>query len=167
MGKSLRRAAFVARFATAFPCIAMAGGAFSQERPAPIEQAPVEPADHLACRKDWRRCSDNVELIKSYVRGEGGGEVIARCRESAERKSKFGTPNWPWFDRSGKYRAGDDFPKTGIVTLVDEQIIFLDAYGSQAKTSVTCKYDLGAGEVQSIDIQQEKGRAVLDRGDDP
>jgi hypothetical protein len=156
MSKSQKRLALFVVPATV-ACVAIPAGAFGEGK----------AAEQPSCRKDWEKCFDNGELINSYVRGEAGRDAIIQCRDLADRQSKHGAPDWPWFDRFGRYRAGRDFPKTGVITIVDRQVIFLDAYGSQARISVTCQYDLRSRQVQNMTIEQDKVTAITDRVDSP
>ena len=114
------------------------------EKTSSKEIAPPPPA----CTADWQKCVDNEDLI-NHFRGVGLAKV--KCKDEATDKAKYGTPEWPWF-AFGRFLRGNDFPKTGTITIVENAAKFQNAFGAMAHVKVYCDYDLKAEKVTSVSI---------------
>jgi hypothetical protein len=111
------------------------------------------------CRDDWHICKDNRELVNSYMpflnpANKGNLTVVGMsnaCKEKAEAMAKYGTPKWPWFAFSSFY-DGDNYIKTGRVSLVEPDAQFSNAFGAMAHVRVMCIYDLKDSKVMDINV---------------
>jgi hypothetical protein len=106
--------------------------------------APTTSAD--ICKTDWKKCSDNAELANNY---SGWTTVQSACKIAAEAKAKYGTPKFPWFS-FGSFLGGDDYPKTGVVTVIEPDAQFSNGYGAMVHSEVRCIYDLNNNMIRNI-----------------
>lgn len=100
-----------------------------------------------ACRSDWRKCRDNGDLVNHY-----GGLYLARaaCKEAANDKASYGTPEWPGFwsgGAFGTYLRGTNYVTSGIVTLIETDAKFQNGFGAMVRSRVFCEYDLNKEQV--------------------
>lgn len=95
-----------------------------------------------SCKTQWKLCTDNGDMANNY---ENWSWVKGRCGEAADKTAKYDDPKWSWKTFSYIIR-GDDYPKTGIVTLVDQDVKFQNKFGTYVKSKVTCEYDLNKGD---------------------
>jgi hypothetical protein len=49
--------------------------------------------------------------------------------------AKYGTPEWPWL-KFGRFLKGDDFPRTGVISLVEKDAKFSNAFGAMVHVTV-------------------------------
>ncbi|WP_315736290.1 MULTISPECIES: zinc ribbon domain-containing protein [unclassified Bradyrhizobium] len=99
------------------------------------------------CKSDWRRCSDNADLVNNF-RDISYGQ--ASCKTEAQKLAKFGEPKFPFLAFSTFYK-GDNYVKSGIVTLVEKEAQFQNGFGAMVHSTVICKYDLNIK--QAVDVK--------------
>jgi hypothetical protein len=100
------------------------------------------------CVTDWRRCKDNADLVNNY----GDMSTIEfECMEKANSMAKYGDPEWPW-STFGTFLKGDDYPKTGIVTVKEKDVRFTNMFNAKVRTTVRCTFDLNAMKVVSVKV---------------
>lgn len=100
------------------------------------------------CKSNWRLCSDNADLINHFTdisRGQVG------CEIEAKKLAKYGDPKFPSFYFSTFHR-GNEYIKTGIVTLIEPDAQFQNAFGAMVHSTVTCTYDLNSDRVLNVTI---------------
>ncbi len=116
-----------------------------------MNDAPVRRvAEVSSCQSEWSRCRDNADLVENY---SGMANVRAECRTRADEKAQYGTPEWPWV-KFGKYRAGDDYPKTGMIVIGEADARFQNGFGAMAHVAVSCLYDLRSSKVVDVEIEE-------------
>jgi len=69
------------------------------------------------------------------------GEAQRACKEALGKSVKFGDPEWTW-GAFGSFRIGDDYPKTGLLKLVDPDVQIPNGFGAKVHSKVECWYDL-------------------------
>jgi hypothetical protein len=111
----------------------------------PINAAISAPA---GCNSDWKLCSDNSDLVNHW---SGWFRVQSECKSEAERRSKFGTPEWPWF-AFGTFFQGKNYVTKGTAIAVEDGAKFSNGFGAMVKVKVTCTYDLNNNTVADIGI---------------
>jgi hypothetical protein len=100
------------------------------------------------CKSDWRLCSDNADLVNNY------NEITrahAYCEIEAKKLAKYGTPKFPFLS-FGTFFKGNNYVKTGVVTLVENDAQFSNAFGAMVHSTVTCRYDLNRKEVLDANV---------------
>ena len=102
-----------------------------------------------ACTSDWRQCKDNADLINNYG---NMARVEADCEFEANEAAKYGTPEWPWGHAFGTFLKGDDYPRTGVVTVKEHDARFTNMFNAKVHTTVSCRYDLNTMNVLSVKI---------------
>jgi hypothetical protein len=50
------------------------------------------------------------------------------------------------------FHAGDDYPKTGRIVLIEKDAQFSNAFGAMVHSRVTCTYDLDQKKVVDVSI---------------
>src|SRR5580704_6119878 len=70
-----------------------------------------------SCISDWRKCSDNADLVNHY---NAIGIAQGDCEREANNRARYGSPKWPSLDYFGSFYTGDRYPKTGIAVLVEK-----------------------------------------------
>jgi DNA-directed RNA polymerase subunit RPC12/RpoP len=108
------------------------------------EQEKANPT----CETNWRKCSDNADLINHY-----GGVIGAQvdCRMEAEKRARFGSPKWPPVPFGSFYEGVQD-TKTGMAILIEPDARFENAFGVMVRSTVVCAYNLNRKEVVSVSI---------------
>jgi hypothetical protein len=113
----------------------------------------VGSGDHTtsapSCTNDWSKCTDNAELANHY---SGWTKVQAYCKVEAANEARYGTPVWPWIP-FGSYLPGNDYVTTGIAVAIEQDAQFQNGFGAMAHSTVTCKYDLRADKVLSVEVE--------------
>ena len=69
----------------------------------------ASPAEAGLCKDDWRRCTDNSDLVNNY---KGYWEIQSRCDDQANRSARYGTPKWPGFwsgSSFNRFSQGSDY----------------------------------------------------------
>jgi hypothetical protein len=100
------------------------------------------------CSGDWRKCSDNKDLVNNY---QGIVDAQSDCSAQAGKLAKYGTPQWP----SGPFNTfhvGDDYPKTGIAVLIEQDAQFSNVFGAMVHSTAKCTYDLDQKKVLDVTI---------------
>jgi hypothetical protein len=101
-----------------------------------------------SCKTDWTRCTDNADLVNNYSKMI---DAKIDCQIAANKLATYGTPVWGYaIGIFGKFLRGSDFPRTGIVRLVDDDVQFSNAFGATQHYMVSCKYDLGKKRVLDV-----------------
>ena len=90
------------------------------------------------CANSWELCSDNSDLINKY---KGVVDAQVACKRSAIDRGRYGEPSFPWLS-FGRFLPGDDYPKTGIITLIELDARYANQFGAMVQTRVACRYDL-------------------------
>lgn len=118
----------------------------------PPEKRDSSSAVGGVCAQDWHACRDNTDFVNNYTKIY---EAQAACKLSAEEGARFGTPQWPGFwsgGAFGSFKTGDDAPKTGIVTLIENNAQFQNGYGAMVHSTVVCQYDYNKKKTQNIEV---------------
>jgi hypothetical protein len=102
----------------------------------------------VACKKDWRQCKDNGEVVSHHF---ATWEISKACVAAANRTAKFGTPQWNIIS-FGHYYTGDDYVKTGVAVFMEDDVQFQNAFGAMQHVEVTCTYDLEHDAVTKISV---------------
>jgi hypothetical protein len=99
------------------------------------------------CKNDWHLCADNADMANYWKEWH---HVRFECEWEGNKIAKYGDgPEWPSHS-FGAFLTGDDYPKTGIVTVIENQAKFVNAFNAKVRTKVTCTYDLNARKVTNI-----------------
>ena len=108
----------------------------------------IDPRD-AACAQDWQRCTDNTQLIEYYNKHF---DAVFACKQEARKRARYGKPE---FSRVafGSYYPGDDYIRTGIMQLIENNAKFQNVYGTVVNTRVYCDYNLYTNAVVSIHIE--------------
>lgn len=96
-----------------------------------------------ACKSDWSKCKDNVEMARNY---DGWTLAEVKCKIAANKLAKYGTPEWPWLAFQSVAR-GTDYAESGEATLIEDEAKFQNQYGAMVHTKVGCDYDLRTKKV--------------------
>jgi hypothetical protein len=88
-------------------------------------QQPPVPAS--PCKTDWTRCTDNADLMNEY---DGTRDAQFACKLEAGQRAKYGDPKFGWLDYFDRFHKGDDYPKTGIAILIENDAQFQNAFGA-------------------------------------
>lgn len=107
---------------------------------------PPPPAP--SCKTEWRLCKDNSDLANNY-REMSKAQVA--CKIRADDSAKYGAPEWPWLVFSS-FLPGADAPKVGILTLIEKDAKFSNAFGAMQRVTVICVYDFVSHTVTDIQI---------------
>jgi hypothetical protein len=70
---------------------------------------------------------------------------------ATESNVKYGSPEWGR-SKFGKFRVGNDFPSTGVIKLVDDEVKIQNMYSAMARSKVVCEYELSSSNVLAIEI---------------
>jgi hypothetical protein len=114
--------------------------------------ASKEDPQLIACRSDWSKCADNVQLLREY---RDWYKVQSACSLAGDERAKYGTPKWPW-GSFGTVLEGNDYVTSGVAVAIAPDVQFQNGFGAWAHTRVTCKYDLRAKSVLSVDISEAR-----------
>jgi hypothetical protein len=105
------------------------------------------------CQKNWEKCADNADLINNFVDNNLSvkSDIMNDCTNGAEKLTKYGTPKWSWI-KFGKFKSGDDFPKTGVIFIVDDEAMFQNEFGAYKHVMVNCEYDLRNSQLLNVEV---------------
>jgi hypothetical protein len=103
------------------------------------------------CETDWKVCASNSDLVENNP--DWLWKVTRDCRIAADEAAKYGEPKWSWVP-FGKYLRGTDYPKTGIVTAIDEDVRFQNGFGTYGRSRVVCVYDLNTRRVVNLSVDR-------------
>jgi hypothetical protein len=97
---------------------------------------PPNPED-VACSLDYRKCHDNSHMINTYSH-----MFIAktRCQTELSKSVRYGSPEWGWVP-FGYFYNGEDYIRTGIVRITDEEVKIQNMFGAKVNSVVECHYD--------------------------
>lgn len=112
----------------------------------------TNPTPEGSCKDNFHSCKDNEDLVNNY---SGFRDARADCKIKADDAAEYGTPKWPglWGGGAfGSFRIGTDAPRTGIVTLMEPNAQFQNAYGAMVHSTVTCVYDLNQHAIKDIEV---------------
>jgi len=100
------------------------------------------------CKTDWKKCTDNAMLVKEF---NGIRKIKTACKLQANSQAQYGNPQWTWgiFDT---YFIGNDYIKSGLVNLIDNQVKFQNGFGAYKKTQVECIYSLKTNKITALGI---------------
>lgn len=107
------------------------------------------------CAGNYKSCKDNADLINNYDQMGKIFDAKVACKRAIGDHVKYGSPEWGALVGFGSYRRGDDFPKTGIIMLVDDNVKIQNMYGTKVNSTVACEYDLNYRKVLTIVINGE------------
>jgi hypothetical protein len=130
----------------AFPFVLVAMGGFLNGF-SPTETPSAKAVS--TCSQDWKVCSDNADLMNSN--NLDALTAQSECKDSANEQAKYGDPKWPWLAFSKFYR-GSAAIKTGVLTLVEDDVQFQNGFGAWAHVTAVCDYDLRSKSVKSVSI---------------
>lgn len=115
----------------------------------PVEAAIAtvpEPPPAPSCSNDWKLCIDNAAMINEW---NGLSLVQIKCKYAANDIAKYGHPDWSWFPFTN-FMPGNDYPSTGMVTLIDRDVRFSNGFGAMTKVTAVCVYNLKLNKVTFI-----------------
>lgn len=101
-----------------------------------------EEAAHPTCVSDYKKCSDNKELIERHESGDHF-RLSIECKSAAEKMAKYGAPELPFFS-FGSYYAGRSYIDNGTAILIEKNAKFKNGFGATENVTATCFYDLKA-----------------------
>lgn len=118
--------------------------------PAQQTKTPAPPA----CATDYRLCRDNAAVVNDY---RGITHARTTCETETEDSVAYGRPDWGGFFSVpfGKFLPGEDAPRTGVVTMIDDSVELQNQFGAMAKSEVVCRYNLHTRAVVSLTINGE------------
>ncbi|MEJ0051585.1 MAG: hypothetical protein WDN02_10320 [Methylovirgula sp.] len=119
------------------------------------EAAPSAPSQPT-CADDWKACKDNSDLANNSTHALSAAQV--GCEEEVKRRNKYGDPKFCTgflCEDFTKFRTGDDAPRTGILTLTDDQLQLQNGYGAWVHMTAVCTYDLKNETVQDLSIYDQ------------
>ncbi len=122
-------------------------GAYPEAIALPVIAVP-EPIP--ACRDHWSRCRDNHDVLKTYP---AIGEAQVACKSRANSMASYGNPDWPGLPFRETV-SGTQAPRTGIITLMEDQARFQNGFGAMARVVVLCSYSLRDRVVVDVKVQQ-------------
>ena len=100
-----------------------------------------------SCATTWQRCVDNADLVNHW---DGYSHVKSACKTETEKRVRYGDGvEWPWL-AFGRFYGGDNYPKNGMVSAIEQEARITNAFNTKTRTQVTCTYDLNVGKVLSI-----------------
>ena len=102
------------------------------------------------CKSDWTLCTDNADLMNEYLMNDG--RAFYDCKAEASKRAKYGDPKFPWPFYFATFHKGNQYPKTGIAILIENEAQFQNGFGAMVHSKVTCTYDLHAQRVLDISI---------------
>jgi hypothetical protein len=98
------------------------------------------------CKVNYAACTDNEMLINNY---SGVSGAKASCVVEGKKLAKWDV-DWPWAS-FGTFFVGDNYPKTGVITIEDPNVKFQNGFGAWQKRTVRCEYDLKSKSVIYVD----------------
>jgi hypothetical protein len=113
------------------------------------ERKAREAAEAKSCKMKWQACTDNTDLVDNYKTLDDAKDD---CKHTANNLAKYGDPKWERWIFS-KYRGGNDAPRTGIITLADDEVRFQNAFGTYGKSQVICEYSLSEKKVVNVIVE--------------
>lgn len=129
-------------------CGALVLGLFGLIGLAEFKTRSEPPSPEALCESDWRKCSDNKQLVNSY---RGISQARSACKSAAEDRAKYDT-KFPWVYFGSFSTDGDDY-KTGRLKLVEKDAKFQNSYGAMARTTIECLYDLNQKKVVNVNTR--------------
>jgi hypothetical protein len=141
--------------------ILVLGWALSQSQISPPTSAqsqaspstPATPASTPAiktCRDDWTKCVDNEDMAHNYSKMD---EARLACEIKLEHSVRYGTPEY-WYVRFNSFFIGGDFPKTGIVKIVDDRVKIQNVFGAKVNSRVECWYDFNKKVATIVSVSE-------------
>jgi hypothetical protein len=101
-----------------------------------------------SCAGDWHKCADNEDLVNNYDKMM---DAKIDCQSAANKLATYGTPKWGYeIGIFSKFYRGNDYPRTGIVRLIDDDVQFSNMFGGMQHYIVSCKYDLANKRVLDV-----------------
>jgi len=94
------------------------------------------------CVNSYTACSDNADMVNNYRKMF---DAKWACRREIDDRAKYGTPEWSWIT-FGQFYKGNDYPKTGLVKIIDDDVKIPNAFGAKARSTVVCWYDFVSGK---------------------
>jgi hypothetical protein len=94
--------------------------------------APAGPS----CKTDYTMCQDNADMINNY------GKMYyakAACKIAVNKSARFGEPDWSWVP-FGKFYPGNEYPRTGVVKIADDDVKIRNAFNTPVRSMVVCQY---------------------------
>ena len=73
------------------------------------------------------------------------------CKQAANDRAKYGSPEWPWLAFSTFYK-GNNYVTSGIAVAIERDAQFSNGFGAMVHSRVTCTYDLRAKRVTDVDV---------------
>lgn len=104
------------------------------------------------CKENWSICADNADFINNYSKMF---DAKYACKIATNKRARFGDPEWSWVP-FGKFRKGNDFPKTGVVKLVDDDVRIPNMFGAKLHGFVECWYDFKSESATIVDLSEQR-----------
>lgn len=130
--------------------------------------APDKTSDNQAsaqapsCENDYKLCKTNEDLINNFDHMGRMIDAKVACKQSINNHVKYGSPDWA-FHEFGSFKRGDDFPKTGIILLVDSSVKIQNMFGAKVNSTVLCEYNLNTKKVLTIVINNDDPIIISER----
>ena len=103
-----------------------------------ISSDSEKEAKNPTCKSDWHRCVDNADMVNNF---KDWFSVRYDCERAAVKLAKYNEPKFVSHS-FGRFYTGDNYVKTGIVTAIEPDAKFSNAFGAMVSSTVNCKYDL-------------------------
>jgi hypothetical protein len=124
---------------------------------APVQKTAPVAASNDACKNDWHMCADNSDLFNN---NSGAYRIHSACMDAAGKLARYGEPKWPYWlniGNFGRFYKGDNYVTSGRVTAIEPNAQFQNGFGAMVHVEVTCIYDLNAGKVIDIQLNEQQG----------
>ena len=105
-------------------------------------------AAHPTCRTNWRVCTNNSDLMEH---SQAASIISSVCQTAANEAARYGKPEWSWVP-FGSYLRGQDYPRTGIITVIDERVKFQNGFGVYGASRAVCVYDMQSRTIVNLSI---------------
>lgn len=122
------------------------------DQPASSSVSTSSATTESGCKSDYHACINNADLV------EHNNQIIPAqvdCKMATNEHVKYGDPDWPWLS-FGSYLVGNDYPKTGLLVLIEKDVKIQNAFSAMVHSVVRCMYDLNAKKVIALTINDEQ-----------
>jgi DNA-directed RNA polymerase subunit RPC12/RpoP len=120
----------------------------------------AKEAANPTCVSNWHLCKDSADFVDHFNGKMGDHDdwdwngIGIQCKDAAEAEARYGSPVWPSMS-FGHYHAGDDYVRSGVAVAFEPDAQFQNGFGAMVHSHVTCQYDLSAGKVLNVDVDQK------------
>lgn len=106
------------------------------------------------CQNDWTKCSDNADMIEYYSKMNEAREACERSL--VENAAPFGELEYPPTSRPeptfGSFYPGNEYPKTGVVKIIQPRVRISSGTGAPVVSAVECWYNFRNEEAKILHI---------------